>query len=83
MQPFVAANGYCQAAKSQEESGIVQGRRTNAITLTPDPTTTIVKALAPVAQDPPSANLISIVNIHKRRSFRKRAHTLSYLRPQL
>jgi len=42
-----------------------------------------VKALAPVAQDPPPANFISVVNKQKRRSFTKRARKLPYLQVQL
>lgn len=73
----------CQDARGSARISSEHLGRTNTSTLSPDTTTTIVKALAPVAQDPPPANFISVVNKQKRRSFTKRARKLPYLQVQL
>ena len=70
-----ALSAKCQGARASARISSEHLGRTNTSTLPPDTTTTIVKALAPVARDPPSANSISVVKIQKRRSSTKCAHS--------
>jgi hypothetical protein len=65
----------CQDARASARISSEHLVRTNTSTLSADTTTPIVKALAPVTQDPPPAHSISVVNIQAHKLHEARAHS--------